>query len=296
VRPVYGGIEAGGTKFVCLIASGPEEILEQARIPTTSPEETLGKVIEFFRAAARQLISIGMGSFGPLDLDPGSLTFGHVTSTPKPGWSGADLVGPLRDGLGLEVVLDTDVNAAALGEFRWGASRGDDPSLYLTIGTGIGGGCIIGGRPLLGMLNPEMGHVHVPHDRALDPFPGSCPFHADCFEGLACGPAIRARLGVAGEDLRPDHPFWEIETGYIAAALTNYILTLSPRRIVLGGGVMQTEGLLAKIRRKVQAGLNGYLQHPNILDEIDRYIMPPGLRNLSGSLGAIALAQLAEGH
>ncbi|MBV6468072.1 MAG: ROK family protein [Anaerolineae bacterium] len=290
---LFGGIEAGGTKFICIVASGPDRIVEQARIPTTTPEETLRKTVEFFQpfVTARQVDSIGVACFGPVDLNPDSPTYGHITSTPKPHWSNTDVRGVIQRALRVEVAFDNDVNGAALGEFKWGANRGCDPSLYLTIGTGIGGGYILNGRPLAGMLAPEMGHIRIPHDRARDPFPGNCPFHRDCFEGLANGPAIQARFGSRGEAIPDDDPFWDVEAEYVAAALVNYILTLSPKRIVLGGGVMRREYLFPKIRRNVQALLNGYVVHPNVLADVDGYIVPPALGHLSGSLGAVALAQ-----
>jgi len=290
---LYGGVEAGGTKFVCLVGSGPEGIVDQLRIPTTAPSETLQRVIEFFRphTTTGGVRAIGVGCFGPLDLDRKSPTYGYITTTPKPGWENTDVFGALERGLGLRVAFDMDVNTAALGEFRWGVSQGFDPSLYLTIGTGIGGGYLKDGVPLLGMLSLEMGHLRIPHDLDRDPFPGSCPFHGDCFEGLANGPAIRRRLGASGEDVPDDHPYWEIEAEYIASALVNLILTLSPRKIILGGGVMERMFLFPKIRRKVQAGLNGYVRHKSLLEGMDDYIVPPGLGNRSGSLGALALAQ-----
>jgi len=183
-----------------------------------------------------------------------------------------------------------DVNAAALGETIWGVSKGFDPSLYLTIGTGIGGGYIKDGIPLIGMLSLEMGHIRIPHDRQLDPFNGACPFHGDCFEGLASGPAIEKRLGLTGALIPEEDAFWDIEADYIASALMNFILTLSPKKIILGGGVMQREFLFPKIRRKVRALLNGYVSSKSVLENIDNYIVPPGLGHQSGSLGAIALA------
>lgn len=183
-----------------------------------------------------------------------------------------------------------DVNTAALGEYLWGASKGCDPSLYLTVGTGIGGGYIVNGRPLIGLLNLEMGHVRIPHSLELDPFPGNCPFHGDCFEGLASGPAIEKRLGLAGALIPEDDPFWKVEADYIASALMNYILTLSPKKIILGGGVMQREFLFAKVRRGVRELLNGYVASKSLMENIDDYILPPGLGNQAGSLGAIALA------
>jgi fructokinase len=289
---LFGGIEAGGTKCVCMVASGPDHILEQIRIPTTRPDETLNRVIQFFQpfTISGQVNSIGVGCFGPLDLDSDSPTFGFITSTPKAHWSNTDVRGTLQRALRVNIAIETDVNAAALGEFRWGAARGLDPSLYLTIGTGIGGGYVKDGKPLKGLLAPEMGHLRIPHDRELDPFNGICPFHGDCFEGLANGPAIEKRLGLAGADVPENDPFWEIEAGYIAAALVNYILVLSPKRIVLGGGVMSRATLYPKIRSRVLELLNGYVASESITGNIDNYIAPPGLGKLSGVLGAIALA------
>jgi fructokinase len=288
----FGGIEAGGTKFNLLVGRSPDDVLEQIRVPTTSPAETLQRAIRFFApfVSAGKVGSIGVGSFGPCDLSPASSTFGFITSTPKPGWQNTDVVGPLRNALGVEVAFDTDVNAAALGEFTWGATMGLDPSLYLTVGTGIGGGLIVGGRPLHGLHHPEMGHIRIPHDRARDPFPGSCPFHADCLEGLASGPAIQQRFGTRGEALTDDDPFWQLEAEYIAAAISNYILIASPSRIVLGGGIMQREFLLDMVRQAVVRLLAGYVAHSALAGGIDDYIVPPGLGQRSGMLGAIALA------
>ena len=291
---LYGGIEAGGTKFVCIVASGPDHIIEEVRFPTTTPDETLNNSIQFFRpyVESGQIKSIGVGCFGPLDLDPNSPTYGFITATPKPYWSNADVLGTLKRALNVKVGFDMDVNVAALGEHLWGASQGLDPSLYLTIGTGIGGGFITGGKPLVGMLNLEMGHLRIPHDLERDPFKGNCPFHGDCFEGLANGPAIEKRLGVKGADIPESDPYWDIEAEYIASALMNYILTLSPRKIILGGGVMQRDFLFPMIRRRVRKLLNGYVVHKNLLENIDQYIVPPALGNQSGSMGAIALASL----
>ena len=288
-----GAIEAGGTKFICMVGNGPENIEAQTRIATTIPNDTLQKVIDFFRpfSSEGRIKAIGVGCFGPLDLDPNSDSYGFITSTPKAGWDNTNIAGRLRDQLKVNIIIDMDVNTAALGEYRWGASRGLDPSLYLTIGTGIGGGYVKDGKPLMGLLSPEMGHIHVPHNINLDPFPGSCPFHGDCFEGLASGPALQQRLNVPGETVPDDHPFWEIEAGYIASALTDYIFTLSPKRIILGGGVMHRTFLFPMIRRMVLENLHGYLRQPILLDHTDRYIVPPGLGDRSGILGALALVQ-----
>jgi fructokinase len=293
---LYGGVEAGGTKFVCCVASGPENIVEEVRFATTTPEETLKKTVQFFEPFTKdgRIKSIGVGCFGPLDLDQASPTYGFITATPKPGWSQADVRGTIQRALGVPVLFDMDVNAAGVGEAIWGASRGLDPSLYLTIGTGIGGGYIKDGKPLIGMLNLEMGHLRLPHDRDRDPFDGICPFHGDCFEGLANGPAIEKRLGIQGALVPETDPYWDIEADYIASALMNYILTLSPRRIILGGGVMQREFLFPKVRSRVKALLNGYVNSKAILEDIDQYIVPPGLGNQSGSMGAIALAMQYE--
>lgn len=293
---LYGGIEAGGTKFVCSVAGGPGNVVEEIRFPTTTPEETLGKAIQFFKPyiEAGRVNTIGVGCFGPLDLNVKSPTYGYITATPKPHWSNADVRGTLQQALGVDIAFDMDVNAAAIGEATWGASRGFDPSLYITIGTGVGGGYLFNGKPLIGMLNLEMGHVRIPHDRGRDPFAGCCPFHGDCLEGLVSGPAVEKRLGITGAVVPEEEPFWDIEAEYIASALMNYILTLSPEKIILGGGVMQREFLFAKVRRRVRELLNGYVSSPSVLEDIDRYIVPPALGNQSGSLGAIAMAMLLE--
>ncbi|HET9915387.1 MAG TPA: ROK family protein [Anaerolineales bacterium] len=295
-KKLYGGIEAGGTKFVCVVASGPDQIVDEIRFPTTTPVETLGRAIQFFQpfVAQGQIHAIGVGAFGPLDLNRESPSYGFITATPKPGWSNTDVLGTLQRALQVHVAFDMDVNTAALGEYLWGASKDYDPSLYVTIGTGIGGGYIVNGKPLIGLLNLEMGHVRIPHNRQLDPFPGSCPFHGDCFEGLASGPAIEKRLGLRGAVVPEEDAFWDLETEYIALALMNYIVTLSPTKIVLGGGVMQREFLFRKVRRRVRELLNGYVASKSILENINTYILPPGLGNQSGSLGAIALAMQVD--
>jgi fructokinase len=292
---LYGGIEAGGTKFVCMVASGPDHIRAETRFPTTTPAETLGRAVQFFQEQAldHPLDSLGVSAFGPLDLDPASSTFGHITATPKPGWSQADLLGFLQNALQIPVGLDTDVNGAALGEYRWGACQGVDPFLYLTIGTGIGGGGIFNGAPMHGLVHPEMGHMLIPHDLQADPFPGACPFHGDCFEGLAAGPALEKRWGQRAETLPPDHPAWELEARYIALAVMNLTVALSPRRIVLGGGVMDTPQVLPLVRTKVLQFLNGYVQTPALLEHIDQFLVSPGLGSRAGVLGAIAIAQQA---
>ncbi len=286
---VYGGVEGGGTKFVCLAGTGPGEIRAELRFPTTTPAETLGRVVDFFKGQG--VAAVGVGSFGPVDLDPDSPTFGYITTTPKPGWAMTEVGGFLQRELGVPVAFETDVFSAAYGEYCWGAAQGIDPSIYITVGTGVGGGGIFNGAAMHGLVHPEMGHIRLPHDWQADPFEGICPYHGDCFEGLASGPALKARWGAPAESLPPDHPAWELEAGYIALALSDFICTLSPRRIVLGGGVMQQPALLPLVRSKVLEALNGYVRSPEILERIDSYIVPPGLGRRSGVLGALALAR-----
>jgi fructokinase len=293
---LYGAIEAGGTKWMCAVGSGPGHILREMRIPTTSPDETIGRVIDFFRPSVedKSIGSLGIACFGPVDLDPRSPTFGYITTTPKPGWRNTDVASRLGRELGVAVQFDLDVSGAALGEYTWGAGRGCDPALYLTVGTGIGGGIVINGASLKGLVHPEMGHILLPHDTARDPFPGACPFHGDCFEGLASGPAIQKRFGRPGTELDDDDPYWALEAHYIALAVESYILTLSPRKVILGGGIMQRRFLFDLIRPEVRQLLNGYVQSPIILDHTDELIVPPGLGTQSGGLGAIALAASAD--
>ncbi len=293
---LIGGIEGGGTKFVCALGTGEGEILAEMRFPTTTQEETLARAVDFFEGQVQihgPLASIGVASFGPLDPRPASVDYGRILLTPKPGWSHADMVGPLHAAFGIPIAFDTDVNGAALGEWRWGAAQGLDTFLYLTIGTGIGGGALINGELLHGLLHPEMGHIPLPHDKNKDPFESICPFHDDCFEGLASGPAMEKRWGQKAETLPPDHPAWDLEAEYIALALRSLICTLSPQRIVLGGGVAQRPQLLPLVRSKTVASLNGYVQSPAILQGIDAYIVPPALGGRAGVLGAIALAEQA---
>ncbi len=294
---LYGGIEAGGTKFVCAIGTGPENVIAETRFPTTSPAETIRQAIDFMRreGGTDGLAAVGVASFGPVDPDPSSPTFGYITATPKPGWSNTDVAGAIRRELGLEVGFDTDVNGAALAEGRWGRAVGLSDFVYLTIGTGIGGGAMVNGKLLHGLIHPEMGHILLRRDPAIDPFPGSCPFHGDCFEGLASGPAILKRWGRAAERLPMDHPAWQLEAGYLAQALSDIILTLSPQRLILGGGVMERQELFPLVRKCVQELLNGYVRSSQILERIDDYIVPPGLGKRAGVLGAIALAELAAG-
>jgi fructokinase len=261
----YGAIEAGGTKWVCATGTGPDD-LDAVVIPTTTPDETIERVGEFFDG--REIGALGVGSFGPLDLVTGT-----ITTTPKPGWAGTELVARLSERLGVTVTLDTDVNAAALGEQRWGAAQGLETFCYVTIGTGIGGGAMVEGRLLHGLAHPEFGHMRIPHDRERDPFPGSCPYHGDCFEGLASGTALKAR------GTEP----WDLEAEYIALGVVNIVALFSPQVVILGGGVLKAPGLLDGVRARVPELAAGYFVEPEIV--------PPALGDYSGVLGALELAR-----
>jgi fructokinase len=279
--PPFGGIEAGGTKFVCAVGTGPADI-QTFEFPTTEPAETIARAIEFFRNSA-PVAAVGIASFGPIDPNPGSPTFGYITSTPKRAWRDFDFAGAVGRALPVPVAFDTDVNAAALAEFQWGAARGSASFIYVTVGTGIGGGAILDGRLLHGRMHPEMGHVRIPHDRLRDPFPGNCPYHGDCLEGLAAAPAIQARWGQPARLLPDGHAAWDLEAEYLALGIVSWTCTLAPERVILGGGVMGREELFPKIRRRVAELLNGYLEPPAIA--------PAELGVRAGVLGAIALAR-----
>jgi len=290
---VFGGIETGGTKFVCIVASDPDHVIAECRIATKAPEETIHQVRDFFTPFIENgnLKAIGIAAFGPLDLNQDSQTYGYITTTPKPGWMNIDLLGEIKNELKIPIVFETDVNAAAFGEQYWRKeNRQLDPFLYMTVGTGIGVGVIINGAPLHGLMHAEAGHSTIPHNLEKDPFPGICPFHGDCLEGLASGQSMFKRWGQAPESLPNDHPAWEIEADYLALALVNLIYAYSPKKIILGGGVFQHPGLIQSVREKVQAINNGYFQSNRISDQIEDYIQPPFLGNRSGALGAIAMA------
>jgi fructokinase len=276
---------------VCAIGTGPDDIRVTTRFATTTPDATIARAIAFFRPYQEVLTAIGIGSFGPLDPDLGSPTFGWITDTPKPGWSHTDLAGAVRRALGVPIAFDTDVNAAAWGEYRWGAAQHLDSLIYVTVGTGLGGGGVVHGRLMHGLLHPEMGHIRVPHDWVADPFAGTCPFHGDCLEGLASGPALEARWGQRGETLPAEHPAWELEAQYLAYGIVSMICVLSPQRVILGGGVMLQTHLFPRIRRLVHQLLNGYIRAPALIDGIDTYIVPPALGERTGVCGAMALAR-----
>jgi len=287
----YGGIEAGGTKWVCAVADQPGRPAITQTFPTAGPAETVSRALRFF-AENGPVDAIGVGAFGPVDIHRDSPAWGTITSTPKPGWAGTDLVCALRSGLGVPIALDTDVNAAALGEWRWGAAAGLDTFCYVTVGTGIGGGAVVNGRILHGLLHPEFGHTRIPHDRARDPFDGICPYHGDCLEGLASGEAIRQRWGQAGHEVS-GAAAWEIEAEYLALSLVNVVCMLSPQRIIIGGGVAKQPTLLPLARRRLIELLAGYLRAPELTDPeaMDGYVVTPRLGDYSGIVGAIELAR-----
>ena len=289
----FGGVEAGGTKWVLAVGSSPDDLEDITTIPTTSPTATLDRVGEFFDRH-REVTAVGVGSFGPIDLRKSSPRFGTITTTPKAGWSNTDVAGFLGARLEVPIAIDTDVNAAALGEGRWGAARGVDSFCYVTVGTGIGGGVIVDGRPLHGLLHPEFGHMRIPHDRIRDPFPGICPYHGDCLEGLASGEALRVRLGGHfGPQL--DEEALALEAEYLALGLVNVLAILSPQRIILGGGVMNEPTLLPLVRQRFSELAGGYFDAPELsVPGIDSFVVAPALAGLSGVLGAFELARLAN--
>ena len=294
-----GAIEAGGTKFVCAVGSGPDDLV-RTEFPTgDDPQQVLSLATGWLRAqrvGRRRVAAIGVGCFGPLDLNPRSPTYGHITSTPKPGWSMFDVVGTVRRAFAdIPVALDTDVNAAAMGEWRWGQGMGLSDLVYLTIGTGIGGGAIVGGRLVHGLVHPEMGHMLLPRLPG-DTFKGICPFHGDCWEGLCSGSALEARYGQPASSLPKDHEAWSLEAHYSALALANLVLTLSPQRVIIGGSVRKagglgSEGFFELVRDRLKAALGGYVVSPALDSGIDSYIVPPRLGDDAGVCGAIALAQ-----
>lgn len=285
---MFGGVETGGTWCVCALGRGPDELADLEQFPTTAPEETLERIVGFF-ARHPKPTAIGIGSFGPVDLDRNSPTWGSVTTTPKPGWQGAAVAPVVAERLGVPVAFDTDVNAAAVAEHRWGAGRGVEDLCYLTVGTGIGGGVIVGGRPVHGLMHPEVGHLRIPHDREDDPFAGSCPWHGDCWEGLAAGTAIARRWRADPQALPDDHAAWPLEAGYLAAGILSIVSVASPERVIAGGGVLERRGLLPMVADRLGELVAGYLPTPPLV--------PPALGDHAGVLGAIALAMaLARGE
>lgn len=292
MKKLYGGIEAGGTKFVCIVGTGPNNVVAETTIPTTDPDQTIRSVVDFFNPykLKKQLMAVGIATFGPVDLDKISPTYGYITTTVKPKWGQVNLLGRVKHALEVPVAFDTDVNGAVFGEYYWiPENKQLDSLVYITIGTGIGVGVLVDGRPLHGLVHVEAGHLAIPHDVEKDPFPGICSYHGDCLEGLASGPSMAQRWKQLAERLPEDHPAWDLEAEYIALGLVNLIYAYSPNKIILGGGVSQHPGFHKSVRKKVRNFINGYINSPMVLDRIDEYIVPPSLGNRSGVLGAIAM-------
>jgi fructokinase len=292
--PLIAAIEAGGTKFNLAVGTGPNDLRATGRIETKDPQQTLRAALQWLASACRKhgaIKAIGVGTFGPVDLEPSSATYGYITTTPKPGWQQTSLIEPLHARFQVPVAIDTDVNAAAIGEFVWGAGRGIDPLVYITVGTGIGGGVIIDGKPLHGLLHPEIGHLHipVPHIPGVVQDQCVCPYHHSCLEGFASGTAIATRWGVKAHELPANHPAHEEVAQALAHGVINIVLTLSPRRIILGGGVMKLPGLIDLVRSHVVRLMNGYVHRAELMGKIDEFLVLPQLGDRSGVLGALAL-------
>ena len=283
---MYGAIEAGGTKMVCAIGDENGKILEQVSIPTTTPDETMPKIIEYFKG--KDIKAVGIACFGPIDLNKSSETYGYITSTPKTAWKNFNIVGCVKDALGIPVGFDTDVNGSLLGEITWGCAKGLTDAIYLTIGTGIGGGVMTNGKLLHGMLHPELGHIIVAKS-ANDKGECVCPYHESCLEGLAAGPSIEKRWGAKGKDLADKTEVWELEAEYIGTALVNFCMTLSPQKIILGGGVMHQMQLFPLIRDVFKKKMAGYI-NTTTLENLDDYIVPASLNDDQGIMGAVKLA------
>jgi fructokinase len=287
---LYGAIEAGGTKFICAVGDASGTILDEIRIETRAPTITLAEVLDYFAAMDHRfgkLTALGVGAFGPLDLRVGSATYGFVTSTPKPGWRNTDLAGALRRGLQLPVYIDTDVNGAALGELRWGAGQNLESLAYVTVGTGIGVGAVHNGRAVHGLMHPELGHMGVRRHPADSGFNGICPYHGDCLEGLASGPAILARTGRTLSDAAPSDPIWSIEADYLGQLCAMLVLSHSPQRILIGGGVMRQQ-LFPGVREQMLRGLNQYIAAEEL--QSAQFVSAPGLGGAAGIKGALSLA------
>ena len=287
---MLGAIEAGGTKFVCAVGTKEGEIIERVQIDTEKPEITMPKVIAFFKN--HPVEALGIGTFGPADIEKTSETYGNITSTPKPGWANYPFVETMNVAFNVPIEFNTDVNAAALGELTHGAAKGLDSCLYITVGTGIGAGAVVQGKLLQGLSHPEMGHVLV-RRHPDDKYQGFCPYHGDCVEGMAAGPAIEGRWGAKGIELADRLEVWELEAYYLAQALMQYILIVSPKRIIMGGGVMKQAQIFSLVRQQVQELLNDYVAVPQIMDQIDEYIVPPALGDDAGITGALMLAKQA---
>ena len=293
-KQCFGAIELGGTKTNVMVADAENHQLAKKVFPTLSPDETILDITNFFKSTITSegisLKSIGIGSFGPVDLHPDSNTFGYITSTPKSGWQFVNIKGNIESALNIQTEIDTDVNAAALGEYSYKSMNTIKNMVYITIGTGIGAGIIVNGSLVHGLVHPEFGHIHIPHDKRIDPFPGICPYHRDCFEGLASGPALTERWRMPADEIPQDHVAWDLEGEYIAYALSDLVCTISPEKIILGGGVMHRYYLYDIIRTKTVSIINRYIRSKYLEESIGDYITPPRLKSDSGLVGALCLA------
>lgn len=283
---LYGGVETGGTWCVCALGTGPSELVACDEFRTRAPDQTIEQIVNFFQRGPSP-VAVGIGAFGPLDLRAESPTWGYVTTTPKPGWAHVSLAPRIEDSLGVPVAFDNDVAAAAVGEHRWGAGRNVGALCYLTVGTGIGAGMLIDGRPWHGLIQPEVGHLRIPHDGS---FSGICPVHGDCWEGLSSGPALEARWGASPDELPDDHPAWTMEAEYLALGILSIVSVFSPERVIVGGGVLDHAGLLDRVRGRLTELIGGYLDSPLLGERIDEFLVAPELGDRAGVLGAIALA------
>ncbi len=284
-------IEAGGTKFVCGIVTSEGELIERITIPTTGPEETMKAVIDYFKT--KEFSCMGIGSFGPIDLNKNSKTYGYITATPKLKWKHYNIVGKLKEHFSCPIGFDTDVNGAALGELMFGAAKDVNSCVYLTVGTGIGGGAVIDRKTVSGLMHPEMGHILIKR-HPEDKYEGTCPYHKDCLEGLAAGPAIEKRFGKPGAELNDNEKVWELESYYLAQGLMNYVLTMSPEKIIMGGGVMHHEGLHQQVHQQLIKLLNDYVGAEELFK--DNYVCPPKLGDNAGIIGCamVGLQEMQE--
>lgn len=297
VNELFAGVEMGGTKCVCILGTGPDDVRAVERLPTRGYDETLRDIegiIERWRSQYGKIRALGIASFGPLDLRTQSHTYGYVTSTAKAGWRNSDVARRLEKRFGVPVGFDTDVNGAALAEGRWGAGAGLRNFAYVTVGTGIGVGTVVDGKTVFGLNHTELGHIRIAR-RAGDRFPGICKFHGDCVEGLASGPAIEARAGMPPAKIAADHAVWDLVAHDLGQLLHTMVLTTAPQRIFLGGGVLSAQThLFGRIQRELSRSLNGYIEAAELREGIAQYIVPPGLGTMSGPLGALALAVDAD--
>lgn len=282
-----GGIEAGGTKVNCAIGTTDGKIIDQVQFPTTTPEETVAKMVEYFKD--KTVSAIGVATFGPVDVNPASETYGSILETPKQHWANFNLLDALKKEIHVPLYIDTDVNGAALAEHLWGAAKELSSCIYLTVGTGIGGGAYVDGKLIHGLLHPEMGHIYV-RRHPSDTYEGTCPFHKDCLEGMAAGPSVLGRLGVSGAEIGEDHEVWDYISYYLAQALVSYTMILSPEIILLGGGVMKQQHLFPKIRKHFETLMGGYIRRHPLPDNLESYIRFPELGDFAGLHGSLALA------